>query len=383
MQQHRTAVSFPVRNRASNVLVVGGAGYVGSIAARLLLDQGYEVTVLDALLYGSEGLKTIAGRRGFRLVVGDTRDLPVLLDLLPRMTAVIHLGELVGDPACDLDPAVTRAVNEDATAGLAELAADHGVERFVYASSCSVYGATDLVAHEDGRLNPVSLYGRLKADAETAILRHASRRFHPTIFRLATAYGLSHRPRFDLVVNLLAARAATDGRLMIQGGGQWRPFVHVADVAELFVRSLSMSTELVSGQVFNVGSNAQNHTIRDVAEIVREQVPAVEIEIGEQLDHRNYRVAFDKVADALGFRPAHTVASGVAEIVAAIRSGEIADVSHPTYSNVRALVETAGRRRLWRAELGEGDPTRPFQPRDLEAAAGRQPLATVAQQSDR
>jgi nucleoside-diphosphate-sugar epimerase len=356
------------------VLVVGGAGYVGSIVAADLLDAGYDVIVYDALLYGGASVASLIGRPGFHLVAADTRDTDVLEHALAQAGAVIHLGEIVGDPACDLDPMVTRAVNHVATARLAALAAAAGVERFIYPSSCSVYGATDEVVDEAGPVNPVSLYGRLKLESEAAILSHRSRQFHPTIFRLATAYGLSPRPRFDLVVNVLTGRAVDEGAIAIQGGGQWRPFVHVADVAAMLVRTLELPPSTVSGEIFNLGSNDQNHTIADVAEIVRDHVPGVRMLITDSIDRRNYRVTFDKIVEVLGFQPLRTVADGVNEIARAIVNGHLRDVRSPAYSNVRALVETDARRRLWRVDLADGDPTFPFRPRDAElqarAAAG-------------
>ena len=348
------------------MLLVGGAGYVGSIAAANLLDAGYHVIVLDALLYGSKPIESLHGRQGYELVVGDARDTAVVRNLLPRVGAVIHLGEIVGDQACDLDPAVTRAVNHTATTQLVAMAAASGVTRFVYPSSCSVYGATDDIASEGAALNPVSLYGRLKRESEQAVLSKTSGTFHPTVFRVATAHGLSPRPRFDLVVNILAGRAAAEGSIVVQGGGQWRPFVHVADVAALLVRTLELPADLVSGQIFNLGSNSQNYTIAQVAEIVQEQLPSTRVLVSDGVDQRNYRVSFDKVAEMLGFQPTRTVADGVTEIVQSVRNGQVVDIHSAGYSNVRALVETSARRRLWRPDLGDGDPTYPYRPRDID-----------------
>jgi len=352
--------------RESTVLVVGGAGYVGSIVAAELLESGYDVIVLDPLLYGGESLAGLIGQPGFELQVGESRDEAVVRRLVAQAGSVVHLGEIVGDPACSLDPMVTVSVNYSATVRLAELAAQAGIGRFIYPSSCSVYGATDEVVDEEGPLNPVSLYGRSKSAAEEEILRLRSDEFHPTVFRLATVYGLSPRPRFDLVVNILAGRAATEGSIVVQGGGQWRPFVHVADVAALLVRSLTAPLEDVSGEVFNLGSNGQNHTIAGVAEIVRERVPDVAIDVTEGTDRRNYRVAFDKIADVLGFRPARTVSDGVAEIVRAMENRHVIDLNDARYSNVRALVETDAGRRLWHESVATGEAGDPFRPRDAE-----------------
>src|SRR6185295_15679426 len=182
----------------------------------------------------------------------DTRDEDIVRRLLAESASVVHFGEIVGDPACDLDPTVTVSVNHASTVRLAALAAQAGIERFIYPSSCSVYGATDEIVDELGPLNPVSLYGRVKVASEQEVLRLRTDSFHPTDFRLATVYGLSPRPRFDLVVNTLAGRAASARRIVVQGGGQWRPFVHVADVASLIAPTLTMPLETVSGEIFNL-----------------------------------------------------------------------------------------------------------------------------------
>lgn len=365
-QRPRAGGSVPAAVREAAILVVGGAGYIGSMLSAGLVDAGYQVLVLDPLWYGGEALAALAGRPNFELHVGDTRDEALTRGLVDRVSKVVHLGEIVGDPACDLDPEVTESVNLASTARLARMASESGVERFVYASSCSVYGATDDVVDERAEPRPVSLYGNLKVSAEREILGLASGTFHPTIFRLATVYGRSHRPRFDLVVNALAGRAVIDRRIAIQGGGQWRPFVHVADVAATLREALERPIEDIGGEIFNLGSNDQNHTVLGVAEIVQGHVPGTEIEVSPVEDQRNYRVSFDKLAEIFGFRPAHTVSEGVREIALAVESGLIPDIADPRLSNVRALVETAARLRLWREDLRDGDPARPFRPRDRD-----------------
>lgn len=373
---HPTTISESgAADRDRTVLLVGGAGYVGSVAVARLLDDGYRVIVLDPLLYGGESLAKVRNRPGFELHVADTRDTSVLWSLLVRSMGVIHLGEIVGDPACELDPSVTVSINHQATVALAELARQAGVARFIYPSSCSVYGATEEIADERGGLNPVSLYGRLKQACEESILALASEAFHPTVFRLATVYGLSPRPRFDLVVNTLAGRAAAEGEIVVQGGGQWRPFVHVSDVARVLVGVLRAPTYAVSGEIFNLGSNQQNHTISDVAAIVREELPSVSLQVTEGVDRRNYRVDFEKIRDVLGFEPSRTVRDGVSEIVTAVLRGEIVDVRAARHSNVRALIETEARGRVWRSDMQDGHPAAPFLPRDvdrqIETPAGR------------
>src|SRR5208282_471574 len=168
-------------------------------------------------------------------------------------------------------------------------------------SSCSVYGATDEIMDENSKVEPVSLYGQLKVAAEQALLEAASEDFHPVLLRFATVFGLSNRPRFDLVVNLLSAKAWQDGVITIYNGEQWRPFVHVKDLAEAMILLLEAPLSVVSGQVFNVGDNRLNHTLSEVAEVILHVCPQARVEWVENADRRNYRVKFDKIEKRIGF----------------------------------------------------------------------------------
>jgi nucleoside-diphosphate-sugar epimerase len=316
--------------------VIGGAGYIGSVLVRQLLADAYRVRVLDRLLYGSTSLATVAEDPNFEFVFGDTRDNAVVAECLQDVDAVVHLGELVGDPACALDTATTIAINFEATKAIAEQAADYGVTRLVYPSSCSVYGASDEIVDEDSAPNPVSLYAETKLRAEEAI-RKQSRSMETIILRLATVFGVSPRPRFDLVVNYFAARGFVDGEVSVHGGAQWRPFVHVADVASCIRACLSAPSALVAGRTFNVGSDDNNWTIGEVAELVRELVPGSGIRTEPIDDHRNYRVSFERVRSELGFEPVHDVRDGIQEILEVLRSGAIVDYRERRFSNVGTL----------------------------------------------
>jgi nucleoside-diphosphate-sugar epimerase len=321
-----------------NVLVIGGAGYVGSVLCRHLLSQGYSVRVLDALLYGHESLGGLVSHPRFELLEGDSRDVSDVIRALLDMDAVVHLGELVGDPACALDEHLTLEINLAATRMVAEAARGYGIKRFVYASSCSVYGTGEETLNERSFLNPVSLYARAKTGSEQMLLALNGPDFHPVILRLATVYGLSPRPRFDLVVNLLAAKAVRDGEITIYGGDQWRPFVHVADVAYAIVRCLGAPLVNVKGQVFNVGSDEQNRTIAQVGELIRRLIPEARLVLqGQDVDRRNYRVSFAKIRRELDFLPRHTIEDGVREIEAALRNGQIGDFRDRRYSNYKTL----------------------------------------------
>jgi nucleoside-diphosphate-sugar epimerase len=324
--------------RVDHVLVVGGAGYIGSVLCRQLLQEGHSVRVLDSLLYGEEPVAELLGHRRFELIKGDSRDIGDVFRAMLDMDAVVHLGELVGDPACALDEKLTLEINLAATRMLAEAARGYGIKRFIYASSCSVYGAGSEILDERSALNPVSLYARAKIGSEQALGELAGPDFHPVILRFATVYGLSPRPRFDLVVNLLSARAAVEGEITVFGGQQWRPFVHVADVARAMVLCLEAPLALVEGQTFNVGSDEQNMTIAQVGDLIQGLIPGTRLLRREQdADQRDYHVSFARIRGELGFLPAHTLSEGVREIEAALRRGLIADYRDKRYSNYQFL----------------------------------------------
>jgi nucleoside-diphosphate-sugar epimerase len=330
--------ALPVRP-LPHVLVVGGAGYIGSILTRRLLAAGHRVRVFDAFFYGGEAVSPLLADPAFELRHGDTRDAEAVALALDDIDVVVHLGELVGDPACGLDPDVTRTNNGVATQRLATMAAERGIRRFVYPSSCSVYGASEELVDEETVPNPVSLYAELKVENERALLGMHGDAFEPVILRLATVFGLSPRPRFDLVVNLLSAQAAVEGSIVVQGGRQWRPFVHVSDVADVLAACVTAPSANVSGKVLNVGSDAENYTIGAIAELVREAVPGTSVQYTAEDDRRNYRVAFSRLAQAVGFGPTTSVSAGIAETRDALEAGAIADFRAISHSNVRAFSE--------------------------------------------
>ncbi|HOG46377.1 MAG TPA: SDR family oxidoreductase, partial [Anaerolineae bacterium] len=330
----------PQRRAVHSVLVIGGAGYIGSILVRKLLARGYHVTVLDALLYGDESVRELYGQEGFELIHGDLRNIEAVTRAMQYADAVVHLGALVGDPACALDEKLTLEINLAATRMIAEAARGFGIERFIFASTCSVYGASDELLDERSALNPVSLYARTKIEAERLLLAMNGEGFAPTVLRFATIYGLSPRLRFDLVVNLLAARATCDKSITIQGGEQWRPFVHVDDVAACLLRCLEAPPATVKGQTFNVGSDEQNYRITEIGDLVEKLIPGtVVVRSGHDADRRNYHVSFARIRRELGFRPRLTVADGIQEIRAAVEEGRIADYRLAIYSNYMTLSE--------------------------------------------
>jgi len=327
--------------RKRSVLVVGGAGYIGSLLSERLLQLGYKVRVLDALLYGKEPLRTVERHPDFQLMIGDCRNIRDVVSAVKNVDAVIDLAAIVGDPACEQDQGAAREINYGATRMLIEVAKGHGVGRFLFASSCSVYGATEHEVDECSEVNPISLYAQTKVDSEKALLAAQSEDFHPTILRFATVFGLGYRPRFDLVVNLLTARAFQDGKITIFNGEQWRPFIHVRDVVEAIVTAMEAPVRVVSGEVFNVGDASLNHTLQQVATLIQEVFPDTTVEHITNSDRRNYRVNFDKIRNGLGFEARFSLEYGVKDLKAAFENRLIRDYKDLHYHNQRFL-EVAG-----------------------------------------
>ena len=272
-------------------------------------------------------------------MLGDLRHVDQVVNAVKGMDAVVHLGAIVGDSACQVCEDLTIEVNLQATRTIAEVCKGYGVQRLVFASTCSVYGASDEILDENAALHPLSLYARTKLASEKVLLKLVDAGFAPTILRFGTIYGLSNRPRFDLVVNLLTAKAIQEGQAGIFGGSQWRPLVHVRDVAQAILLALQAPVDTVRGQILNIGSNEQNYQIADLGPIIQRMVPSARVVTQAAEDNRNYRVCFDKVRDTLGFRPQYTVEDGVAEIIGAFASGRIADYREPRYNNCAYLKE--------------------------------------------
>lgn len=319
------------------VLVIGGGGYIGSLTVERLLRSGHRVRVLDRLMYGAGPLAEFAGSPNFELVEGDATDIAKLSAAMRHASAVVHLAGLVGDPACAVDEEFTRHANVIATRMAKEVAQSLDVRRFIFASSCSVYGAAEGAMREHDPVNPRSLYARTKVDSERELLFSVRDHFFVTILRFATVFGHSPRPRFDLVANLFAAQAMANGVITVTGAEQWRPFVHVRDLARAIVLTLEAPPEVVQSQVYNVGDDRLNMTIGELAELVRRAASpyrAVVVSRQDGDDTRNYRVSFDKIRSHLDFRAEVTLEAGVGEMIEHFRAGRYLDFREPIYSNV-------------------------------------------------
>jgi len=324
--------------RSDWVLVVGGAGYIGSLLVERLLESGRKVRVLDSLMYGGEPLRNAIHHPNFELVTGDCRNIQDVVKAVRGVESIVQLAAIVGDPACEQDHTSALEINYAASRMLIEIAKGHGVSRLIFASSCSVYGASESEVDERSEVRPVSFYGQTKVDSERALLESCTDTFHPTILRFATVFGLSYRPRFDLVVNLLSAKAAQDGVITIYNGRQWRPFIHVRDLAEAVALVLESPVRLVSGQVLNVGDSRLNYTLSEVAEVIGEVFPATRVDHTDNSDCRNYRVSFRKIEESLGFHASYSLRDGIEELKNAFETGLIADYTDVRYHNQRFLL---------------------------------------------
>ncbi len=321
------------RRQQRVVAVTGAAGYIGSLLVRRLLDRGYQVRVVERFLYSDLAIRDMLQHPNLSLTIADFRQARGLAQAFEGADTVVHLGAIVGDPACALDESFTLSTNLEATDLIANLCRTLGVPRLVFASTCSVYGASDEILDEESALNPVSLYARSKIAAERLLLEDPDERTAPVVLRFATAYGASYRPRFDLAVNVLTAKAVTEGRATIFGGEQWRPFVHVDDIARALLAAIEAPLSQVARQVFNVGSGEQNHQLYELGDMIKSLLPQTVVQTDEQIvDRRNYHVRFDKILAGLNFRPTHSLTDGIAELAVAI-DGPLRRWQDPTYNN--------------------------------------------------
>ncbi|HEY2773583.1 MAG TPA: SDR family oxidoreductase [Candidatus Binatia bacterium] len=317
------------------VLVTGGAGYVGSHLVRRLLERGYRVRVLETFLYGNAGLRGIRPHPHLEIQYGDICNIRDMMRAASGARAVIALAALVGDPACEVDREETTSINIESTKLLCHVVRHHpDLGRIVFASSCSVYGATEgLVLNEGSRLNPVSFYARTRIVSEQILQRELDGR-SVVMLRLGTVFGASPRPRFDLMINTMTCRAAATGSITVTGGEAWRPHVHVRDVAEAFLVAAESSSEIVSGEIFNVGSDENNFTISATAEMVAARIPGTRIDNGGRVDDlRSYRVSFDKIRHVLGFTASVSIEQGIDEVKDLLERARI-DWTDARYSNV-------------------------------------------------
>lgn len=321
-----------------NVLVTGGAGYVGSMLVPKLLAAGHGVTVLDLYMYGDDIFADLRGNPKLREVKGDLRDPKAVGAALQGCDAVIHLACISNDPSFELNPDLGKSINYDCFRPLVQASKRAGVRRFIYASSSSVYGIKDEPeVTEDLPLVPLTDYSKYKALCEQVLAEEREPGFTTLILRPATVCGYARRLRLDLTVNILTNHAVNNGRITVFGGSQKRPNINIEDMTDLYVQCLQYEDRLIDGKVFNAGF--ENHKVGEIAEIVRGMVgTGVEIVTQPTDDLRSYHVSSQKIADELGFRPVHTIDDAVQSLVAAFAAGKVPNsMTDRSYYNIKTM----------------------------------------------
>lgn len=315
------------------VLVTGCAGYIGTTLVPVLLAEGYRVRGMDCLIYGNYGMSEFLAHPNFEWLEGDVRDARACFEAARECSAIIHLAGTSGDQACNADMPACYQTNYIGSELMVRAAEYHGVDRFCFASSCSVYGAVSDWVDESSTPLPLTLYARTKLEAESLVLSANLR--CGTAFRLSTVFGSSGRTRLDLVLNQMTMNAVTRKALVVYGGEQWRPLMCVHDVARAFLIWLKLPAEQTAKQVINIGADEMNVRIVDLANRVARILPGTRVDIRPlEQDFRSYRVSFRKARDLLGLEPEHSIEDGVREIADALTSGKITDPRHPKYSTI-------------------------------------------------
>jgi nucleoside-diphosphate-sugar epimerase len=320
------------------ILITGGAGYIGSTLAPLLLAEGHQVRVIDRLDHGGDSLLGFWANPNFEFLNGDICDAKKVSTAVAGVDAVVHLAAVVGDPACARQPDLARAINLEASLALIEESRRAGVQKFIFASTCSNYGKmkdSSQFVDEDSELRPVSLYAETKVAVEKALLASGSgRAWSPTPLRFATVFGTSPRMRFDLTVNEFTMEMLVKKRLVVFGEQFWRPYVHVRDAARAIKLVLESPPEKVAGRVFNVGATDQNFQKQQLVELITRHVPEAIVEyVHKQEDPRDYRVSFARIQNELGFQITRTVAAGIAEVAGLVQNRILTNYDNSRFRN--------------------------------------------------
>jgi len=321
------------------ILVIGGAGYLGAVLNEKLLKEGYSIRILDSFIYGKKAVEKYSNNSNVELIKGDIRNIETINSSMRDIGCVVLLAAVVGDPASKVRPEQTIETNYLASQVVASSAKINVIKKFIYASTCSVYGVGKDILDEEAPLNPVSLYARTKISSEESIMAISDSTFIPTILRMSTLYGFSPRMRFDLVVNTMTMTAFTEGKITVFGGNQWRPLLNLYDASDAFFKVVEADLRTVGGKIYNVGSEKQNYRITEVAKLVAQGIKEtsgrdipINVE-GENVDARDYRVSFKKIQTELGFNVSHTIPEAAGEIWQKLESKEIKDPKQKVYYN--------------------------------------------------
>lgn len=322
-----------------NILITGGAGYIGyQLVKQLLKRKDVFVTVLDSFIYESDSLIEFRKNKNLNVIKGDICNIYDMVKVVKNADIVVALAAIVGDPACALDEEQTYSSNYHSTALLIQLCNYYKVKRLIFASSCSVYGASDNLLNEGSKLNPLSLYAKTRVMSEELIQKNINQNLEWIILRFGTVFGRSKRMRFDLVVNFLTANSFFTKKIDILGKDQWRPLVHVRDVANSLFLSIFADKSIVSKEIFNVGDNKLNVQIKDIAKKIGSKIKKIRINYKQipSSDRRNYRVSFDKIRTILKFEAKYSIEDGINEIILFLSKNKI-NYLDDKYYNVKYL----------------------------------------------
>jgi nucleoside-diphosphate-sugar epimerase len=327
------------------VLVTGGAGYAGAVLVPKLLAAGYRVRVLDLYLYGKDVLSESRQSPLLEEIEGDLRDAALVRKAVSGCDSVIHLACISNDPSFELNPVLGRSINLDAFPPLVRFSREAGVRRFIYASSSSVYGISEVPdVTEEHPLRPLTDYSRFKADCESILREYQAPDFTTLTLRPATLCGYSPRQRLDLTVNILTNHAINNRRITVFGGSQLRPNFHVEDMAELYLQVLREPAQRIAGETFNAGY--ENHSVAALASIVKRVVEQemgwdnIEIVTTPSDDLRSYHISSEKIRRVLGYRPRRSIEDAIRGLVAAFKAGKLPDsMTRSTYFNIKRMQE--------------------------------------------
>ena len=318
-----------------NILVTGGGGYVGSALVPYLIQKGHNVTVLDLYLYGQE---VLVDQVGLTKIKGDIRELDLLNSVIPGHDSVIHLACISNDPSFELNPSLGKSINLDAFRPLVEISQSNGIERFIYASSSSVYGIkSETNVHEEMELEPLTDYSIFKAECEKILAEYQSTSFCGTTIRPATVCGYSRRQRLDVVVNILTNLAYHKREISVFGGSQLRPNIHIEDMVHAYEILLEAPREVVAGNVYNAGY--ENQTVLELAETVKSVIGEdVELRIVPTDDNRSYHISSKKIREELGFVAKKTIRQAVIDLRNAFKNGLLPNsLDDEKYFNIKLM----------------------------------------------
>lgn len=318
-------------SKQKKVLLIGGAGYIGSVLSNSLIKNKFKVAIFDKFIYGNKHLK----KRNYELIKGDTNNIEQLFNVIKDVDYVIHLAELVGDPLCAIRPENTYKTNFLSTITISNICKNLKIEKFIYFSSCSVYGSNinEKPLDETSILNPLSIYAKIKLMCEKAIMQSADDYFKPIIVRLGTVFGYSPRMRLDLVINSLVYKAIKFKKIMVNGGNQWRPFIHLDDISKIILKILKNQRKIKGKNIYNIVG--ENRRILDVAKDIKKILPSTKIIVdNKNTDKRNYKVSGRKVKKDFSFFPAVQVKKGIKSLVKNFKKNPIKNFKSKKYHNV-------------------------------------------------